>query len=120
MLDTDGTVRPLLRHSKGLRNGRYCFLVRLSRWRQVALALHAEYQNERPNNLNQNSSRVPSPEKAGQLPGRRSAPTIAYVAPDKTGSDTDFAAPHHDIYSIEDLAQLIFDLAQINPKARYR
>ncbi len=33
------------------------------------------------------------------------------------GRDADLPPPHHDIYSIEDLAQLIFDLKQVNPKA---
>jgi len=58
---------------------------------------------------------VPNPEKAVNCLGQKVS--LRHVAPDKTGSDTDFAAPH-DIYSIEDLAQLIFDLHQINPKAQ--
>lgn len=57
------------------------------------------------------------PGEGGQLPGhkvtveiaalRRSAPGITLISP----------PPHHDIYSIEDLAQLIYDLRQINPRA---
>jgi len=39
------------------------------------------------------------------------------MLPDKTGSDTDFAAPHHDIYSIEDLAQLILTCTRLTPSA---
>ena len=35
----------------------------------------------------------------------------------RCGRDADLPPPHHDIYSIEDLAQLIFDLKQVNPKA---
>ena len=58
------------------------------------------------------------PGEGGQLPGfkvtdesarlRHSTPGVTLISP----------PPHHDIYSIEDLAQLIYDLKQINPKAR--
>ena len=58
------------------------------------------------------------PGEGGQLPGhkvsvyigrlRKATPGVALISP----------PPHHDIYSIEDLAQLIFDLKQVNPRAR--
>ncbi len=58
------------------------------------------------------------PGEGGQIPGnkvtaeiaalRRSAPGVALISP----------PPHHDIYSIEDLAQLIYDLGRVNPRAR--
>ncbi len=58
------------------------------------------------------------PGEGGQIPGekvtqliaqlRRAIPGIALISP----------PPHHDIYSIEDLAQLIYDLKQVNPRAR--
>jgi glutamate synthase (NADPH/NADH) large chain len=40
------------------------------------------------------------------------------AAPFDAGRDADQPPPHHDIYSIEDLAQLIYDLKQINPRAK--
>jgi glutamate synthase (ferredoxin) len=61
--------------------------------------------------------RVPSPVKGGQLPGKKVSPYIAMLRRSKPGVPLISPPPHHDIYSIEDLAQLIFDLHQINPKA---
>ena len=54
----------------------------------------------------------------GQLPGPKVSPYIAMLRRSKPGVTLISPPPHHDIYSIEDLAQLIFDLHQINPKAQ--
>jgi len=58
------------------------------------------------------------PGEGGQLPGSKVSPLIATLRFTKPGVTLISPPPHHDIYSIEDLAQLIFDLKQINPKAR--
>jgi glutamate synthase (ferredoxin) len=58
------------------------------------------------------------PGEGGQLPGAKVSPYIAMLRRSKPGVTLISPPPHHDIYSIEDLAQLIFDLHQINPKAQ--
>ena len=54
----------------------------------------------------------------GQLPGHKVYPWIAKVRHSTTGVGLISPPPHHDIYSIEDLAQLIHDLKNSNPRAR--
>ncbi len=58
------------------------------------------------------------PGEGGQLPGHKVNETIARLRCSKPGIALISPPPHHDIYSIEDLAQLIFDLKQVNPTAR--
>ncbi|MGK0255894.1 MAG: glutamate synthase (NADPH/NADH) large chain, partial [Arcobacteraceae bacterium] len=57
------------------------------------------------------------PGEGGQLPGAKVTPMIATLRHTTPGVTLISPPPHHDIYSIEDLAQLIFDLKQINPTA---
>jgi glutamate synthase (NADPH/NADH) large chain len=57
------------------------------------------------------------PGEGGQLPGHKVNDMIARLRFARPGVGLISPPPHHDIYSIEDLAQLIFDLKQINPKA---
>ncbi len=58
------------------------------------------------------------PGEGGQLPGFKVTTYIAKLRHTTPGKTLISPPPHHDIYSIEDLAQLIFDLKQINPKAK--
>ena len=58
------------------------------------------------------------PGEGGQLPGHKVDEKIAEVRHSTPGVGLISPPPHHDIYSIEDLAQLIFDLKNVNPKAR--
>jgi glutamate synthase (NADPH/NADH) large chain len=58
------------------------------------------------------------PGEGGQLPGHKVYPWIAKVRHSTPGVGLISPPPHHDIYSIEDLAQLIFDLKNANPRAR--
>src|SRR5580658_9660495 len=58
------------------------------------------------------------PGEGGQLPGHKIDEFIAKVRHSMPGVGLISPPPHHDIYSIEDLAQLIFDLKNANPKAR--
>ncbi|NIR28473.1 MAG: glutamate synthase large subunit, partial [Gammaproteobacteria bacterium] len=57
------------------------------------------------------------PGEGGQLPGHKVNEMIAKLRYAKPGVALISPPPHHDIYSIEDLAQLIFDLKQVNPQA---
>ena len=58
------------------------------------------------------------PGEGGQLPGFKVTEEIATLRHSTPGVTLISPPPHHDIYSIEDLAQLIYDLKQINPRAR--
>ncbi len=58
------------------------------------------------------------PGEGGQLPGHKVDAVIAKVRHSTQGVGLISPPPHHDIYSIEDLAQLIHDLKNVNPKAR--
>jgi glutamate synthase domain-containing protein 2/glutamate synthase domain-containing protein 1/glutamate synthase domain-containing protein 3 len=58
------------------------------------------------------------PGEGGQLPGRKATAYIAALRRGQEGQSYISPPPHHDIYSIEDLAQLIADLRAINPGAR--
>jgi glutamate synthase (NADPH/NADH) large chain len=57
------------------------------------------------------------PGEGGQLPGNKVNQLIARLRNSEPGVTLISPPPHHDIYSIEDLAQLIFDLKQVNPEA---
>lgn len=57
------------------------------------------------------------PGEGGQLPGHKVSPYIAYLRHCLPGIGLISPPPHHDIYSIEDLSELIYDLKLINPKA---
>ncbi|MEI2805815.1 MAG: glutamate synthase large subunit [Albidovulum sp.] len=58
------------------------------------------------------------PGEGGQLPGLKVTKLIARLRHSTPGVTLISPPPHHDIYSIEDLAQLIYDLKQINPRAK--
>src|SRR6185437_528700 len=58
------------------------------------------------------------PGEGGQLPASKVTPYIARLRHAVPGMSLISPPPHHDIYSIEDLAQLIYDLKTVNPRAR--
>src|SRR5207248_9013525 len=58
------------------------------------------------------------PGEGGQLPGHKVSSYIAQIRHSTPGVGLISPPPHHDIYSIEDLAQLIHDLKSANPRAR--
>ncbi|OQZ00194.1 MAG: hypothetical protein B6D41_00270 [Chloroflexi bacterium UTCFX4] len=58
------------------------------------------------------------PGEGGQLPGAKVSLEIATVRHAQPGMTLISPPPHHDIYSIEDLAQLIYDLKRVNPRAK--
>ncbi|KAJ1362991.1 hypothetical protein KIN20_022733 [Parelaphostrongylus tenuis] len=62
--------------------------------------------------------KVPKPGEGGELPGHKVTKDIAETRKSTPGVGLISPPPHHDIYSIEDLAQLIYDLKCANPQAR--
>jgi glutamate synthase domain-containing protein 2/glutamate synthase domain-containing protein 1/glutamate synthase domain-containing protein 3 len=58
------------------------------------------------------------PGEGGQIPGHKVSAIIAKLRRSTPGVTLISPPPHHDIYSIEDLAQLIYDLKQVNPRAK--
>src|SRR5207302_9403232 len=58
------------------------------------------------------------PGEGGQLPGMKVTSLIARLRHAQPGMQLISPPPHHDIYSIEDLEQLIYDLKSVNPRAR--
>lgn len=63
------------------------------------------------------SPKAAKPGEGGQLPGFKVNDVIAKTRHSIPGISLISPPPHHDIYSIEDLAQLIFDLKNVNPSA---
>jgi len=106
----------LLPHLKGLRNGDTAS----SSIKQVAsgrFGVTPEYLMN-AKQIEIKIAQGAKPGEGGQLPGTKVSPYIALLRRSKPGVTLISPPPHHDIYSIEDLAQLIFDLHQINPKAQ--
>ncbi|PWE33598.1 glutamate synthase large subunit [Maritimibacter sp. 55A14] len=77
----------------------------------------AEYLN-RCEELEIKVAQGAKPGEGGQLPGMKVTDLIAKLRHSTPGVSLISPPPHHDIYSIEDLAQLIYDLKQINPRAK--
>ena len=73
---------------------------------------------ERADELEIKISQGSKPGEGGQLPGMKVTSLIARLRHAQPGMQLISPPPHHDIYSIEDLAQLIYDLKAINPRAR--
>jgi glutamate synthase (ferredoxin) len=103
-------------HLKGLRNGDTAS----SAIKQVAsgrFGVTAEYLMS-AKQIEIKIAQGAKPGEGGQLPGKKVSPYIAMLRRSKPGVSLISPPPHHDIYSIEDLSQLIFDLHQINPAAK--
>jgi len=91
-----------------------------SRVKQIASArfgVTVEYLNN-CNEIEIKISQGAKPGEGGQLPGFKVSKEIAKLRYSTPGVTLISPPPHHDIYSIEDLAQLIYDLKQTNPYAR--
>lgn len=114
-VNADG-LSATLPHLKGLRNGDTA----TSYIKQVAsgrFGVTPEYLMS-AKQIEIKIAQGAKPGEGGQLPGPKVSPYIAMLRRSKPGVTLISPPPHHDIYSIEDLAQLIFDLHQINPKAQ--
>ncbi len=93
---------------------------RMAKIKQVAsgrFGVTAEYLNN-CEELEIKVAQGAKPGEGGQLPGFKVTDMIAKLRHATPGVTLISPPPHHDIYSIEDLAQLIYDLKQINPTAR--
>ena len=115
-VDEQGHSAQLLPHLKGLRNGDTAS----SAIKQVAsgrFGVTPEYLMN-AQQIEIKIAQGAKPGEGGQLPGPKVSPYIALLRRSKPGVSLISPPPHHDIYSIEDLAQLIFDLHQINPQAK--
>ena len=91
-----------------------------ARIKQVAsgrFGVTAEYLN-RCDELEIKVAQGAKPGEGGQLPGAKVTELIARLRHSTPGVSLISPPPHHDIYSIEDLAQLIYDLKQINPRCK--
>ena len=91
-----------------------------SRVKQIASArfgVTVDYLNN-ANEIEIKIAQGAKPGEGGQLPGFKVTDEIARLRHSTPGVTLISPPPHHDIYSIEDLAQLIYDLKQINPGAR--
>ncbi|HTL89097.1 MAG TPA: glutamate synthase large subunit, partial [Leptolyngbya sp.] len=107
---------PLLPHLKGLKTGDTAS----SAIKQVAsgrFGVTPEYLMS-AKQIEIKMAQGAKPGEGGQLPGPKVSPYIALLRRSKPGVTLISPPPHHDIYSIEDLSQLIFDLHQINPVAQ--
>ncbi|MEA5506154.1 glutamate synthase large subunit [Halotia wernerae UHCC 0503] len=107
---------PTLPHLKGLRNGDTAS----SSIKQVASGRFGVTPGYLSNakQIEIKIAQGAKPGEGGQLPGPKVSEYIAMLRRSKPGVTLISPPPHHDIYSIEDLAQLIFDLHQINPRAQ--
>eukprot|EP00887_Chlorella_sp_A99_P001969 scaffold18.g1969.t1 len=105
-----------LPHLRGLRNGD----IATSRIKQVASGRFGVTPEFLVNaeQLEIKVAQGAKPGEGGQLPGKKVSPYIAGMRRSKPGVPLISPPPHHDIYSIEDLAQLIYDLHQVNPAAK--
>ncbi|GLT28040.1 hypothetical protein SLA2020_029970 [Shorea laevis] len=107
---------PTLPHLKGLQNGDTA----TSAIKQVASGRFGVTPTFLVNadQLEIKIAQGAKPGEGGQLPGKKVSAYIARLRNSKPGVPLISPPPHHDIYSIEDLAQLIFDLHQVNPQAK--
>ncbi|NP_001311623.1 ferredoxin-dependent glutamate synthase, chloroplastic [Capsicum annuum] len=107
---------PTLPHLKGLQNGDTA----TSAIKQIASGRFGVTPTFLANadQLEIKIAQGAKPGEGGQLPGKKVSAYIARLRNSKPGVPLISPPPHHDIYSIEDLAQLIYDLHQVNPKAK--
>jgi glutamate synthase (NADPH/NADH) large chain len=95
-------------------------LLRNNRIKQVAsgrFGVTAEYLSH-ADEIEIKVAQGAKPGEGGQLPGHKVSGLIARLRHAQPGVSLISPPPHHDIYSIEDLAQLIYDLKRVNPRAR--
>lgn len=117
LADVDGEGKSAtLPHLKGLKNGD----IATSRIKQVASGRFGVTPEFLVNaeQLEIKVAQGAKPGEGGQLPGKKVSPYIAGMRRSKPGVPLISPPPHHDIYSIEDLAQLIYDLHQVNKAAK--
>ncbi|HWB72496.1 MAG TPA: glutamate synthase-related protein [Egibacteraceae bacterium] len=93
---------------------RNCRIKQVASGRFGVTAEYCAYADELQIKMAQGSK----PGEGGQIPGHKVSDEIARLRHTTPGVTLISPPPHHDIYSIEDLAQLIYDLKQVNPEAK--
>ncbi|KAH0460328.1 hypothetical protein IEQ34_010991 [Dendrobium chrysotoxum] len=116
LVDVIDGYSPMLPHLKGLQNGDTA----TSAIKQVASGWFGVTPTFLANadQLEIKIGQGAKPGEGDQLPGKKVATYIARLRNSKPGVPLISPPPHHDIYSIENFAQLIFYLHQVNPKAK--
>jgi glutamate synthase (ferredoxin) len=109
----EGGEDPYRFRTKGTTRDRNCKIKQIASGRFGATPEYASWADELQIKMAQGSK----PGEGGQLPGHKVSSEIARLRHTQPGVSLISPPPHHDIYSIEDLAQLIFDLKQVNPRA---
>ena len=100
-------------YSRGTSRDRNSRIKQIASGRFGVTPEYAMYADELQIKMAQGSK----PGEGGQIPGHKVTDEIAELRNTQPGVTLISPPPHHDIYSIEDLAQLIFDLKQVNPNA---
>jgi glutamate synthase domain-containing protein 2/glutamate synthase domain-containing protein 3 len=109
----EGGEDPYRYRTKGTKRDRNCRIKQIASGRFGATPEYASWADELQIKMAQGSK----PGEGGQLPGHKVSAEIARLRHTQPGVSLISPPPHHDIYSIEDLAQLIYDLKQVNPRA---
>jgi glutamate synthase domain-containing protein 2/glutamate synthase domain-containing protein 1/glutamate synthase domain-containing protein 3 len=109
----EGGEDPNRFRTKGGQRDRNCKIKQVASGRFGVTPEYASWADELQIKMAQGSK----PGEGGQLPGHKVSAEIARLRHTQPGVSLISPPPHHDIYSIEDLAQLIFDLKQVNPRA---
>ncbi len=109
----EGGEDPYRYRTRGSKRDRNCKIKQVASGRFGVTPEYVAWANELQIKMAQGSK----PGEGGQLPGHKVSTEIARLRHTQPGVSLISPPPHHDIYSIEDLAQLIFDLKQVNPRA---
>ncbi|HYZ93493.1 MAG TPA: glutamate synthase-related protein [Actinomycetota bacterium] len=109
----EGGEDPYRYRTKGAKRDRNCKIKQVASGRFGVTPEYGSWADELQIKMAQGSK----PGEGGQLPGHKVSAEIARLRHTQPGVSLISPPPHHDIYSIEDLAQLIFDLKQVNPRA---
>jgi glutamate synthase (ferredoxin) len=109
----EGGEDPYRYRTKGSKRDRNCRIKQVASGRFGVTPEYGAWADELQIKMAQGSK----PGEGGQLPGHKVSAEIARLRHTQPGVSLISPPPHHDIYSIEDLAQLIYDLKQVNPRA---
>ena len=109
----EGGEDPHRYRTKGSPRDRNCRIKQIASGRFGVTPEYGTWADELQIKMAQGSK----PGEGGQLPGHKVTSEIARLRHTQPGVSLISPPPHHDIYSIEDLAQLIYDLKQVNPRA---
>jgi glutamate synthase (ferredoxin) len=109
----EGGEDPYRYRTKGAQRDRNCKIKQVASGRFGVTPEYGAWADELQIKMAQGSK----PGEGGQLPGHKVSAEIARLRHTQPGVSLISPPPHHDIYSIEDLAQLIYDLKQVNPRA---